>query len=275
MHYNLLLAKEYNLKKLNIFIDGSWLFKACAPEKALAYRLEYPERFFKIDFNKLLDSLLKHARSQPDCGSTDLGNLYFSTSIFKLPDDLDEWPNERDNISIDDINNVRKSVTARESFTKKAIDAGFLEDAVFRPPLKGWMIENLKENKFQEKQVDATIVALLVKSAITQPDDVHAIITGDADILPAIRVAYPEYSHNVFVATTHPDQLKSESRQTSFGLVDFDYAIEPFFLERSADKLLEGDNVYTCAHCNKVFSRTTPIPVKVQPCCHPCHQKRT
>jgi len=263
------------LAKLNVFVDGSWLFKSCAPERALAYRLEYPDRLFRIDFKKLIDSLLKHADEHMEGGCAELGNLYFSTSIFDLPEDLDEWPNERDNISAADIDNVRRSTGARDSFTQKAIDAGFLKDAVFRPRLKGWMIENLKENKFQEKQVDATVVALLVKSAITQPEDVHVIITGDADILPAIRVAYPEYSDNVFVATTHPDQLKSESRQTSYALADFDYSIEPFFLERKAEQILEGDNVYTCVHCNKVFSRPTPIPARAQPCCNPCHQKRT
>lgn len=210
------------MAKLNVFVDGSWLFKACAPERALAYRLEYPDRSFKLDFKKLLSSLLRHAQENMQGDCTELGSLYFSTSIFELPDDLDEWPNERDNISSADIDNVRRSTTARNAFTQNALDAGFLDDAVFRPRLKGWMIENLKEHKFQEKQVDATVVALLVKSAITQPDDVHAIITGDADILPAIRVAYPEYSNNVFVATTHPDQLRSESRQTSYALADFD-----------------------------------------------------
>lgn len=262
------------MSKLNIFVDGSWLFKACAPERALAYRLEYPDRAFQLDFGKLVDALLKHANAQIEsCNS--IGERYFATSIFSLPEDLDEWPNERDDVSEADIDSVRRSTTAREHFAQNAINAGFSDQAVFRPRLKGWMLEKLREHRFQEKQVDATVVALLVKSAITSPDDVHAIITGDADILPAIRVAYPEYSKNVFVATTHPDQLRAESRQTSFALADFDYEIEPFYLEQHAAEILQGDNVYICAHCGKTFSRPKGIPRGANPCCHPCHQKRT
>ncbi|MCK7574862.1 MAG: hypothetical protein MZV65_02530 [Chromatiales bacterium] len=262
------------MKKLNIFIDGSWLFKACAPERALAYRLEYPDRSFYLDFSKLASALLEHAKSAiPECSL--LGDMYFSTSIFLLPEDLNAWADERDEVSAADIENIRKSTYAREKFSERAIQAGFSSEAIFRPPLKGWMIERLKEHRFQEKQVDATVVALLVKAAITQPEDVHAIITGDADVLPAIRVAYPEYSKNVFVATTHPDQLKVESRQTSFALADFDYNIEPFFLEQNAAKILQGDNVYSCGHCGKVFSRPKAIPKSALACCSPCHQKRT
>lgn len=262
------------MPKLNVFIDGSWLFKACAPERALAYRLEYPDRTFHLDFSKLASSLLEHARSAiPEC--SDLGEMYFSTSIFSLPDDLDEWANERDDVSAADIENVRKSTYARERFSEKAIQAKFSDKAIFRPRLKGWMLERLRDHRFQEKQVDATVVALLVKFAITQPEDVHVIVTGDADVLPAIRVAYPEYSKNVFVATTHPDQLKVESRQTSFALADFDYTIAPFFLEQNAAKILQGENVYSCGHCGKIFSRPKAIPKQALACCSPCHQKRT
>ncbi|MBS4699369.1 NYN domain-containing protein [Aeromonas media] len=263
------------MAKLNIFIDGSWLFKACAPERALSSKLEFPERRFKIDFKKLINAMLEHADENTKGGCKEFGGLYFATSIFELPEDLDEWPDEHENISTGNIEHVKNTTRMREMFTNTAIEAGFLSDAIFRPRLKGWMIENLKNNKFQEKQVDAIVVALLVKHAITQPEDVHAIITGDTDILPAIKVAYPQYSNNVFVATTHPDQLKSESRQTSYALTDFNYSISPFFLERKADKILEGENVYTCSHCNKIFSRAVPIPAKGQPCCKPCHQKRT
>lgn len=263
------------MRKLNVFIDGSWLFKACAAERALSKKMEYPDKPFKIDFKKLNDILLQHANQHIYGGCNTLGNLYFATSIFDLPDDLDEWPNERENISPNDIEHVKGSTKIRNNFAQKAIDAGFLDDAIFRPRLKEWMIKNLKDNKFQEKQVDAIVVALLVKHAITQPEDVHVIITGDTDILPAIKIAYPAYSNNVFVATIHPDQLKSESRQTSYALTDFNYSIEPLFLEKHADKILEGSHIYTCAHCGKFFSRLTPIPTKNQPCCKPCHLKRT
>ena len=262
------------MTKLSVFIDGSWLFKACAPEMALANRLEFPDRAFQLDFKKLTELLLEHAQ-QSDAECKSLGDLFFSTSIFSLPDDLDKWPDERDDVSEADIDNVRRSTHAREKFTGKAIAAGFSESAIFRPKLKGWMLQKLRDHRFQEKQVDATVVALLVKSAITKPNDVHAIITGDSDILPAIRVAYPEYSKNVFVATIHPDQLLAENRQTAFALADMDYTIDPLFFDQNAQHILQGENTYVCSHCNRAFSRSVAIPRRALPCCGPCHQKRT
>jgi hypothetical protein len=141
--------------------------------------------------------------------------------------------------------------------------------------MKGWILEKLRSKRYQEKQVDATVVALLVRSAITRPEDVHVVITGDADVLPAIKVAYPEYSKNVFIATTHPDELTAERRQTSFSLSNFDFEISPYYLQEHAEILMQGEHVYLCAHCNKVFSRPKPVPAKARPCCAPCHAKRT
>jgi hypothetical protein len=137
------------------------------------------------------------------------------------------------------------------------------------------MIQRLRDRRFQEKQVDATVVALLVRSAITNAGDYHVIITGDADVLPAIKVAYPKYSENVFVATTHPDQLQAESRQTSFALADFDYRIPPYFLDEYVKSFLDGAYVYACGHCGKVFARPSPVPARSRPCCNPCHRTRT
>lgn len=262
------------MSRLHIFVDGSWLYKACAAEKALANRLEYPDRSFKLDFSKLQNALLCYAQVH-EATCVDFGDRIFCTSIFTLPEELDEWPNERDDVSSDDVQSVRASVAARERFAQSALDAGFSDSAIFRPKLKGWMLEKLRNRRFQEKQVDATVVAMLVRAAIINNDDYHAIITGDADILPAIRVAYPEYSKNVFVATTHPDQLFAESRQTSFSLADFDYAAAPYYLEQHAEDLMQGEHVYKCGHCNKVFSRTRPIPKSALPCCNPCNQRRT
>lgn|SRR5690606_3304704 len=264
------------VRKLNIFVDGSWLFKACGRERALSNRLEYSDSVFRLDFKKLSDELLQYANKH-DSDCTEFGERIFSTSIFSLPDDLDHWPEEHEDITKDDVERVRSTVAVRERFAQSALDAGFSDEAIFHPRLKGWMLEKLRIGRYQEKQVDATVVALLVRSAIENGNDYHAIITGDADILPAIKVAYPKYSSNVFLVTTHPDQLAAESRQTSFSLTEFDYAMEPYYLEQHADKLLEGENIYVCVHCNKVFSRPHAIPeaAKKRPCCNPCHQKRT
>jgi hypothetical protein len=264
------------MSRLNIFIDGSWLFKACGAEKALAATTEWPEQAFRLSFAKLNAALLGHAAAHvPKCDS--LGERYLSTSIFSLPDNFDEWPNEFDNVTDQDVAITKKGVAAREAFAKGALEHGYSPDAIYHPRMKGWMIEKLRNRQFQEKQVDATVVALLVRAAITSPNDVHAVITGDADVLPAIKVAYPSYSKNVFIATTHPDELLAERRQTSFSLHNFDFAIPAFYFQDHSQNLIDGANVYKCAHCHKVFTRPNPIPAKAmtRPCCKPCDAKRT
>lgn len=262
------------MSKLNVFIDGSWLFKACAPEMALAARTEWIEKAFSLDFAKLDAGLLAHAKAaKPECGS--MGERHISTSIFALPDDFDQWPNEFHDITADDIARTKRAVSAREDFINGAIAAGYSDLAVYRPKIKGWMLEKLRTRRYQEKQVDATVVALLVKSAITQPHDVHVVITGDADILPAIKVAYPAYSKNVFIATTHPDELMAERRQTSFSLSNFDFNVDPYYLQDHVKSIMQGKNVYECSHCHKIFVRSKPIPEKARPCCFECNNKRT
>ena len=261
------------MSRLNVFIDGSWLFKACAPEKALAARTERPDRAFQLDFAKLDRTLLSHAQQHaPQCDS--LGERFISTSIFALPDNFDDWPKEYDGVTADDITRTRNGVLARERFVVAATAAGYSDRAVYHPRMKEWILDKLRAKQYQEKQVDATVVALLVRSAIVEPDGVHVVITGDADVLPAIKVAYPEYSRNVVVATTHPDELAAERRQTSFSLSNFDFRIPPLYLQDRAVDLLRGENVYTCSHCNKVFARPKPIPAKARPCCSPCNARR-
>ncbi len=262
------------MSQLNIFIDGSWLFKQCAPEKTLAAHTEWPDKAFGLDFEKLNTALLKHsANARPHCDT--LGERYLATSVFTLPDNFDEWPAEYEDVTAEDIARTRKSVHARERFVAAAADCGYSRDAVYRPKMKGWILRRLRERTYEEKQVDATVVALLVRSAITRPDDFHVVITGDADILPAIRVAYPEYSENVFIATTHPDELKAEHRQTSFSYSNLDFKIPPLYLQDEVATVMRGENVYTCMHCHKAFARLKPIPAKARPCCKPCDALRT
>jgi hypothetical protein len=178
------------MSRLNVFIDGSWLFKQCAPENTLAAHTEWPDKAFGLDFTKLNKVLLAHsAQSKPGCDA--LGERYLVTSIFTLPDNFDEWPAEYEGVTVEDVGRTRNGARAREHFVAAAVASGYSEDAVYRPRLKGWILKRLREGTCEEKQVDPTVVALLVRSAITQPEDYHVVITGDADMLPAIKVAYP------------------------------------------------------------------------------------
>ncbi len=178
------------MAKLNIFIDGSWLFKACGKGSALSARIEGAGAF-RMSFARLSEALLAHA-TRANSACTEVGERYLSTSILDIPDDVEDWI-DGTTIYEEDITILRSSVAARERFTQSALDAGFDPSAVYRPRLRDWMLPKLRDRRFQEKQVDATVVALLVRSAIVNSNDYHVVLTGDADVLPAIRVAYPEY----------------------------------------------------------------------------------
>lgn len=260
-------------KKLHIFIDGSWLFKIGSPEGVLSSKTDKPTKPFSMDFNKLNNALLKHVQSfDPSC--TELGDLYYATSIFDIPEDIDEWPTNYPDITNGQIEIVKKNVHARSLVAQNAIDAGYKQDAIYRPQLRGFIVRRLNEKTYQEKQVDASVVALLVRSAIVNPNDYHVVITGDSDILPAIRVAYPEYSDNVLVATSHPDELSAEHRHTSFSIHNFNFRLDSFYFQDHIAELIHGNNAYNCSNCNKVFTTFKPIPKQNRPYCSCCMASR-
>lgn len=261
------------MPKLNIFIDGTWLFRVCQQEGVLSCRTENYDQSFKINFEKFTASLINYLST---LGKTaEIGDRYLCTSIFKLPENLNDWPNQNSDITSSDIERVTRAAQARDFMVQNALQAGFSDLAVYRPNLRPFMIEKIKNKTFQEKQVDATVIALLVRSAITKSDDYHAFITGDSDILPAIKVAYPEYSRNVMLVTTHPDELKAQHRQTSFSYTDFQFDIEPYYLQDHVKDIIQGTNVYECSDCRKAFVRNKPIPKRSRPYCGNCNQGRT
>lgn len=253
------------MSRLNVYIDGTWLFNQCGAGKSLPNATEAPAQRFSLDFSKLNHALLEHVQKQ-DRNCIEIGEAYFVTSIFTLPSDLDTWPS-LGRFTQENIDRIKKSAFAREAFVRSAVDGGYKGDAIFRPLLQDFMLQKVIDNKYQEKQVDTAVVALLVRAAITQPGNYHVVITGDSDILPAIKVAYPEYTDNVVVATTHPDELKAQHRQTSFSLLDFSFSIPAFFLQDNAEKIISGTWVYRCAECGKVFVLSSEIPKKARPYC--------
>ena len=262
------------MPKLNIVIDGTWLFRACGGGKVLSSKTERPDSAFSLNFAKLNDALIGHLKANDvDCDSCD--NLFISTSIFNIPPDIRSWVDDDPLITLQQIEQVERGVFARQAFVNNALSAGYSNMAVFYPKVKRWTLKNLREGNFQEKQVDASVVALLVRSAVEHQKDYHAVITGDADIIPAIQVAYPEYTKNVLIVSTHPDELNAEHRQASFSLSNFNFDIPSFYLQDNVEKIIHGENIYRCAECNKVFVRPKPIPKNSRPYCINCHAKRT
>lgn len=255
------------MSKLHIYIDGTWLFKVV--EGHVFDRFLYRPDSFELDFNKLNQLMLKHvAKQHPECA--EIGNCYFVTSIFELPVDFDSWEGKRiENIfteksitvSSNNISTTKKVIAEREEFAKSAIQAGYDEKCLFKVPLQEWMLLNLlhPKLKYQEKQVDTTVVALLVRDAIEHPDDCFALVAGDADILPAIRVAYPSYTKNVFPVLTSPDEREGRNRQTSFKYSQHEFEIDTLILQNHVGEIMKGNYVHQCTDCHKYFVNYNPV----------------
>ncbi len=257
--------------KLNIIIDGSWLFRACCADQILSSRTIYPSVRFKLDFNKMNNALLEYTRGY-EIKCIELGERYIATSIFKIPMDIDDWPNHHNEVNREDVVRIKKNIHARNSFVSDAILAGYCRDAVMEPELKGYILKKILNKSYSEKQVDTTVVALTVKLSIINREDSLAIITGDADIIPAIKVAYPAYSENIFIVTTHPDELKAHYRQSAWSLTDFNFKIPPYYLQDHVASLMCGEIIYTCPNCHMVFTQTRPIPNKSRSYCKKCFE---
>lgn len=264
------------MSSLNVFIDGSWLFRVVASGGSLANATDTPQTRFCLDFAKLTNALLRHLRDNGKSCETP-GELVISTSIFNIPTDIDSWPNRFAGITSTDVEKVKRNVFSRDQFVREAAAGGYSDKAVFRPPLREWTLRKLAQYEYQEKQVDTTVVALLVRSAITRSNDFHTVITGDSDILPAVSTAYPEFTRNVFVTTTHPDELNASHRQTAYSLIDFTFEIPPFYMQNkgNAEKLLKGDFVYRCEECGKIFALPKPVPSRQRPRCFNCRPRPT
>lgn len=257
------------MSKLHVYIDGTWLFKVV--EGNVFDRFLVDPSTFTIDFNRLNNLLLKHIAVQhPEC--TELGNLYFVTSLFDLPSDFDSWVGKRIThpyggqsitLSQSNIDITKQNISNRAGFANAAVSAGYDPNCIFHIPLQEWMLLNLihPDLRYQEKQVDTTVVALLVRDAIEHPADCFALVAGDADILPAIQIAYPNYTQNVFPVLTSPNEKDGRNRQTSFKYSQYAFIINTLVLQNHVGDIMAG-NVYKCTECQKIFTTRTPIPAQ-------------
>lgn len=259
------------MSKLHVYIDGTWLFKVV--EGNVFDRFLVQPQNYKLDFNKLNELMLKHVSAQhPECN--ELGNLYFVTSLFNIPADFDTWvgkyiehPYGGQSITVSQRNIIqtKKNVQGRSDFANSAIQAGYDPSCIFHIDLQEWMLLNLlhPDLRYQEKQVDTTVVALLVRDAIEHPEDCFALVAGDSDILPAIQVAYPNYTQNVFPVLTSPNERDGRNRQTSFKYSQYNFKIATLVLQNYVGDIMAG-NVYRCTECHKYFTTRTPInPQKI------------
>ena len=255
-------------KRLHIFIDGSWLFKIGGAHKLLASKTDRPAKPFSMNFDKLNAALLGHIQRQdPDCA--ELGHLYYVTSIFDIPPDVDSWPMMGE-VTYDQVETVKKNVFARTMVASNAVRAGYGEDTIYRPPLRSFVVRKLADMEYHEKRVDASVSALLVRSALVDPQDYHVVITGDIDVLSVIDFVYPHYSENIFIATTHPEEFSQDHRNAPNLVSTLDLKLETFYLQDYIADLIHGNFAYHCVDCNRVFTRLNPIPSRSRPCCSMC-----
>jgi hypothetical protein len=242
--------------KLNIYIDGSWLFKQCDKNRIFANRTESPGRSVSIDFSKLLALLEDRARLFYG-PNVERGNLLLCTSIFSIPADAENWPEAVTNP--DRLPKLRANVHARETFAQSAVSAGFSAEGLLRPTLRPWVLRAISAGDYQEKQVDTWLVAHLVERAVTDPESVHFVATGDADMMPGIQTVVPRYTERVAVVATHPLQFDQAEQQTSFAFESFGLRYGPIYLEDSLDRFISGNYVYRCRNpaCSKIFTRSS------------------
>ena len=257
------------MSKMHVFIDGTWLFKVV--EGSVFDRFLCKPKSFILDFEKLNKLMLTHVSQQrPEC--TELGKLYFVTSLFNLPNDFDSWAgrkitaisgDQEITVTQANIDITRENVRKRTEFSNAAVSSGYDPGCIYHVRFQEWMLLNLlhPDLRYQEKQVDTTVVALLVKEAIINSKDCFALVAGDSDILPAIRIAYPDYTRNVFPVLTSPDERDGRNRQTSNKYTQYSFDINTLVLQNHVGDILKG-NIYQCANCHRYFSTHSPIDPK-------------
>ncbi len=234
----------------NAYIDGSWLFRQCGPNGLLANQTEYPENVFRLDFGRLLSVFGGHLSRSLGGEVADPAELFLYTAIFVIPSEPDpKWG---------DISFIESNSHTRRMFADSAVAAGFHDEGIFDVPLRGWIVEKLRDRRYQEKMVDTSVVARIVEQSIRYPDRLHVLVSGDTDMVPAISTVVPEYTETIVLATTHPDQYNPLDAQSSFRLNSFDFRVPPLYLERHTMELAQGDFVYRCSNpsCQRAL-RTT------------------
>ena len=253
--------------RLNIVVDGSQWFREGPALSPLNHDIS-------VDFKVLDASLLKHVSDHAGT-LAELGERHLVASAFVPPPDLDTWT-VRDR-ALFESEHTKRSIGARNRFVQAALDAGYSGDAVYRIPLRNWM---LRRSTYREDYVGMTVSALLARSITRSPDDYHCVLTGNADILAAVTVACPRSTKTLFIAAIHREVLFDVRHRAMFAPANFNLRIPPFFLADHFPNLARGGQVlregyvYRCSRCHEKFIRRRPIRSKAPLLCGSCSFKR-
>jgi uncharacterized LabA/DUF88 family protein len=262
--------------KLHIFIDGSWLLKACKGD--LRSKCADAPSIFDLSFDKLQHCLLEYVKIKTDNNTIQVGDLHMVMSVFNMPAKpnflagkyTDRFGKEH-TVEQWQVTRTINAIVERQNFIQKALDSGFSDGDILRSDLKRWSVNSYINGKLREKQADTKLAALMTKYAITRKNDYLAIISGDADMLPAITIAL-ESTKKVILATTHHD---TKNQNSSSLFADVEFSIPPLHLNNIAGDIMQGVHIYRCADCQLFYDAGRVIEEqKEQPRCAACKTKK-
>ena len=212
---------------VHVYIDGSWLYKLCQKsnntdiESGAFVRAKNLNCHFQIDFEKLSNTLSEIMRKK--CGDEiNLFRKIIVTSVFKVGEKkFNDYCNKEEiinairntpfrgkfDLSDEEVERIANSIISRRTFAGNAVkydynknDNGFIFESI----LNEQRLRSYINSTYTEKMVDTALVASLVKGAIINKYDYHCLVAGDADMISALKVAYPDYHKNIFLATVDP-----------------------------------------------------------------------
>ena len=265
------MRKPKKPAKLNIVIDGSqWSRMELVPSSVAAQENHDIGVNFKALDALLLKHLFKHTGTRAE-----LGERHLVASVFVPPPDFDTWPDK--DRALFERQHTKQNIEVRNRFVQTALDAGYSGDAVYRIPLRKWMLQS---STHHENHVATTVSSLLAGSITRSPDDYHCVFTDNTDILAAVTVACPQSLERLLIAAISREVLFGEHRRTMFSPAEFDFRIPPFFLADHISIVVReghpvgGNYVFECTRCHEKFTRHRPLPPKVSPLCASCIFKR-
>jgi len=264
------MRKPKKPARLNIVIDGSqWSTMEFVPSSTAAQKNHDEGVNFKALEALLLKHLFKHEGTRAE-----LGERHLVASLFASPPDLDAWP-DKDRVLFE-RRYTKQNIEVRHRFVQTALDAGYSGDAVYRIPLRKWM---LRSSMHHEDHVATTVSALLAGLVTRSPDDFHCAVTDNTNILAAVTVACPQSLERLFIAPIRRGVLFGEHGRTMLSPAESDFRIPPFFLADHISIVVRegyavgGNFVFECTRCHKTFTRRRP-PAKTPLICESCSFKR-
>jgi hypothetical protein len=213
-------------QKIAIAVDGSYLFKICAANSALARNACQKGARFPFSFPRFEKACLEDL-ARRGFGECEVVARYFVTSLFHIPIEALLW---------DGASGLVIGQNQRNHFAEAAHRSGY-ETKVFRPFLNARVMENVLKKTYTEKRVDSSL-AVRVAVLAHDPDLVQVVLTGDGDIEPALDILP---SNRYLLASGKPGQ-GSPSEWVYRNL---------FVLEHHAREIMGESSSISCFHCQR------------------------